>query len=182
MAATHQRLTTAYLYMLLAIDPGLDVGWALFLDTGRLLACGLGDPRIHELHKASEIRDVIIEHPFVYPRGQTKDPNAIVKLAIGAGEWAGTYRQWAQIEYVLPWQWKGSVPKVIHHERLLAILSTDELEVFKKGTKTYTKMHVSASSVKDGYAPAPRKMPASKKHNVLDAIGLGLFFLGRAVR
>lgn len=54
----------------------------------------------------------------------------------------------------LPREWKGSTPKDIHHKRVLAKLSTRE-----------------ASGI-----PV---MAKSLLHNCLDAVGLGLFHLGR---
>lgn len=153
--------------MLLAIDPGTDTGWALFSDANdrdgrhRLVACGLGDPRLSDKHRAADITRVVIERPMIYPRGQTKNPNDVVALAVNAGEWGGLYRQWAAVEYVLPFQWKGSVPKSIHHERVLAKLSDAERVVVDQ---TLTR---------------GRSIARGKRHNVLDAIGLGLFGVGR---
>ena len=155
--------------MLLAIDPGRDTGWALF-SGDRLVACGLGDPRLSEKHRIAELERVVIERPMVYPRGQTKNPNDVVALALGAGEWGGLYRQWTDVEYVFPFQWKGSVPKAVHHARVLAKLSAEERaladEAIARG-----RSGVNSSL---GKAIAP-----SKRHNVLDAIGLGLFGVGR---
>src|SRR5205085_12600118 len=76
--------------MLLAIDPGCDTGWACFEDA-RLVACGLGDPPPAEVldGDAQPFQDLIVERPVVY-RG-TKQPEAIVKLAVKAGEWGGRY-------------------------------------------------------------------------------------------
>lgn len=149
----------------LAIDPGTDTGYALFDSNGRLYACGLGDPRSNEKHVVRNLTRVVIERPMVYPGGrQQAKPEDIIKLALKAGEWAGVYRQWADIEFVAPFQWKGSVPKSIHHERIKAKLSPAELEI-----------------VVASFAPRigiPRIAP-SKQHNIVDAVGLGLFAVGR---
>jgi hypothetical protein len=156
--------------MLLAIDPGVDTGWALFSSAGQLIACGLGDPRMSDRHRVADLRTVIIEQPFVYPRGQTKSPNDVVTLALNAGEWAGLYRQWADVRYVLPFQWKGSVPKKISHARILAKLSEAERAVvdaaISRGRSCATKA-------------LGRPIAPSQQHNVLDAIGLGLFAVSR---
>jgi hypothetical protein len=61
-------------------------------------------------------------------------------------------------EYVLPAQWKGQVPKAVHHKRVRATLMTDE--------------QVVSDVYLDTIKPALR-------HNVWDAIGLGLVVLGR---
>ena len=152
--------------MLLTIDPGVDTGWALFTDGRDLLACGLGDPRIHPQHKISTLRAVWIEHPMIYPRGQTPDPNAIVKLAINAGEWGGRYGQWCDVNYIKPYEWKGQVPKPISHKRTQAKLRPEELDIVAKATH----------SNGDG---THQPIVASKRHNMLDAIGIGLHVLGR---
>ena len=156
--------------MLLAIDPGLDTGWALFTDAGELVACGLGDPRMSDRHRVSEIRSVVIEQPFIYPRGQTKNPNDVLALALNAGEWAGLYRQWAEVKYVLPFQWKGSVPKAISHSRIWGKLGDTEKTVvdlaMERGRSCTTKA-------------LGRPIASSRRHNVLDAVGLGLFAVSR---
>lgn len=165
--------------MHLAIDPGADTGWALF-DSGParvLLACGLGDPRHCPRHAASALRGVLIEHPFVYPRGQTKNPNDIVKLAINAGEWGGRYKQWTDVTYVLPFQWKGAVPKGVHHQRILAKLSEDEREIVRNARASWSVGSGVGERISRLHETRP--VPKGKLHNVLDAVGLGLYQVGR---
>jgi hypothetical protein len=156
--------------MLLAIDPGLDTGWALFSTAGQLVACGLGDPRLSDRHRVADLRTVVIERPFVYPRGQTKNPNDVLSLAVNAGEWGGLYRQWADVKYVLPFQWKGSVPKKISHARISAKLSDAEKAVVD------TAMARGRSCASKALG---RPIARSLQHNVLDAVGLGLFTVSR---
>ena len=147
---------TGYLVMLLAIDPGLDSGWALFAPDRSLLACGLGTP------KTGGVTEAIIEHPFIYPGGRTKSPNDIVKLAINAGEWSGRLRdRGVKVRFVYPRDWKGTIAAEICCNRALAALS--DAEAAK-------------------YAHAVASVAKSKHHNVLDAIGLGLFAVGRWAR
>jgi hypothetical protein len=147
--------------VLLAIDPGSDTGWALFRSDGILYGCGLGDPRLSEKHRMGDITEVVIECPYVYPGGKTKDPNAIVTLALNAGTWAGRYER-CNVRYVRPWQWKGQTPKEIHHERIRAKLDASETAIVTGGTARFGA-----------------RLPKSKAHNVLDAVGLGLFAVGR---
>jgi hypothetical protein len=153
--------------MLLAIDPGESTGWALYA-SGRLVACGLGDPRSHEKHRVSDIDTVVIEHPLIYAGGRTKNPNSVLKtLAVSVGRWIGTYEQRAPtavIETVLPVQWKGSVPKDIHHAREWAALGAVEQAVV-------TSAFVNRPSRADNVRP-------SLRHNVLDAVALGVWKLG----
>jgi len=134
---------------LTAIDPGATKGWATFT-RGRLFACGLGG---HAIPPGL----VVIERP-VYRPGARVDPNDLVTLAIRVGEdKAAAERAGCTVELVEPHMWKGSVPKAIHHRRLLAALTSDERAVFDSapGTKT-------------------------QKGNTLDAVGIGLWRLGRA--
>ena len=61
------------------------------------------------------------------------------------------------VEYVTPHQWKGNVPKPVHHRRALAVLGPGDLVV--------------AGPDKAGY-----------DHNVVDALVLGLTRAGRVGR
>lgn len=147
--------------MLLAIDPGTNVGWALFDKTGvgvgvfgELISCGLGG----EPDGAAVVHEVVIEHPVIYPGGRTKNPNDVLKVAINAGEWGGRFRHVAR--YVKPQQWKGNVPKAVHQPRIWAKLTNTERKVFDDCLDT-------------------AKVPKSKRHNVIDAIGIGLYAVGR---
>lgn len=143
--------------MLLAIDPGACTGWALY-EGHTLAACGLGDPRLSSKHKVLELTRVVVEHPWHRPGDRRSVPNDEIKLGVLAGEWGGLYRQWAPVKYYFPHQWKGSVPKDIQNARDWARLSSQEQDVVNR---------------------AARGMAAGKRHNMMDAIGLGLFGLGR---
>lgn len=145
--------------MLLAIDPGTVTGWAVFGKEGRLVGCGLGDPRSERSYffGSNTVARVVIEHPKIYPGGRTKNPDDIAKLAGKAGEWHGRFEANGP-EYVYPHQWKGSTPKEIQHARDWAKLSEAERAVVDAAGR--------------GIAP-------SKRHNMLDAVGIGLFAVGR---
>lgn len=145
--------------MLLAIDPGCDTGWALFDSARRLTACGLGDPRPVVAIYGNPDR-VLIESPFLRPRGE-KNPNAILKLARNAGEWGGRF---GDVEYLTPNDWKGCLRKETSHARLWTKLDDKEKSVVDRAFKTH---------------PGRDGMAASKRHNVLDAIGIGLFGVHR---
>lgn len=145
--------------MLLAIDPGTDTGWALF-DEGRLIDCGLGDPSQEICHLWSSTDDeVVIECPRIYPGGRTRNPQDLIKLALKAGEHAGLFRnQHAPVAYVEPAGWKGRTPKTTQHKRDATKLTAEEKRTLALSLK--------------GLAP-------SKKHNVRDAVGIGLWAVGR---
>lgn len=149
---------------LLAIDPGLATGWAVFaLGEGpgpeHLLGCGLTS--IDKIGNDpfggydDGITKAIIESPKIYPGGRTKNPNDVLKVARNAGEWAGKFLcEGIPVEYVEPAQWKGGqTPKDIQHARDWAKLSCEEQEIVNA---------------------AGKGMPVSKRHNMLDAISIGL--------
>ena len=62
----------------LAIDPGIDAGWALFVE-GRLTDCGMGN--LPEPSTLPPVCLVIAERPHIH-RG-TRNPDDIVTLAEG---------------------------------------------------------------------------------------------------
>jgi len=136
--------------VLLAIDPGTDTGWALFNDAGVLSSCGLERPP----SGAGKMR-VLVECPKLRPR--EKNPQAILLLAVKAGEWGGIYRE-HEPEYLTPNDWKGSTSKEISHPRIWVALGPAEQGIVDRACK--------------GVAP-------SKRHNVMDAIGIGLHGVGR---
>jgi hypothetical protein len=144
--------------MLLAIDPGEDAGWAIF-DSKKLTACGLGE----EPDLSGIVDRVVVELPKIYPgRKQKARPGDIVLLATRAGERGGPYRRRGiTVDYFEPNEWKGGVPKEVSHSRAWALLNDSERDVIALAAK--------------GIAPG-------KRHNMLDAVALGLFAVGRAKR
>jgi hypothetical protein len=162
--------------MILSIDPGIDTGWALWL-AGKLLACGYGDPRSHPAHRlhAEPNQDVVdavwIEDQEIYPRSPVP-PGDILTLAKLAHRVAGRYdATGTPVHFVLPRAWKGSTPCTCsarnpdpacctHHSRVWSLLSDREKDVFDQ--------------VARGMAP-------SKRHNVLDAVGIGQWACRRQV-
>ena len=83
----------------------------------------------------------------------------ILKLAQAAGRWAGIYSALGvPARWVEPAQWKGQIPKpkrgetYIIEKRVLEVLSPPERAVLDLGCKG---------------------LCASKRHNVIDAVGIG---------
>lgn len=146
---------------LLAIDPGVSSGFAVFDINLKLVTCGLSNPRKFRTNQAPFDR-VVIEHPMIYPHGRTPDPNSIVKLAANAGEWAGRFGDYSKeesnVRYVFPRDWKGTINPDVCNQRVWSALELDEQNTVDLCCK--------------GMAP-------SKRHNVLDAIGIGLFAINR---
>lgn len=97
---------------------------------------------------------VVIEWPQVYTAGKSKgDPNDLLPL-VGVGCALCALASYAKLWRFLPAEWKGQLPKGEAYEtRLRARLSAQELAVIEDA--------------------------GSLTHNTLDAVGLGLFFLGR---
>lgn len=152
--------------MLLAIDPGTDTGWALFGNAGALLACGLEVPNPDLL--GSGMR-VLVEVPKFRPGDP--NPQSLIVLALKAGEWGGRY---LQREYLTPNDWKGSTPKDVSHRRIFAKLDPTELGELVKGCKG-----VSPRLAPINEAIAGGLSKSDKRHNILDAIGIGLHGVGR---
>lgn len=139
---------------LLAIDPGANSGWAFFDSARRLSACGLGNAPEGLIVAAGR---ALIERPKIYPRGRTKNPNDVLAVAVSAGEHGGRCKAaGAQVDYVEPRSWKGTIDKATHHARVLERLDARETAIVDR-----------------------LGLPKSKRHNVLDAVALGLFGVGR---
>ena len=98
---------------------------------------------------------IVIEVPQVYDtRGQKGRQSDIVDLAVAAGMCASalagpTYA--SSVYMVRPMIWKGQVPKKIHQQRILDSLTPAEITV----------------------------IPETGRKDTLDAIGIGLWALGR---
>ena len=143
----------------IAIDPGAHTGFAMFWEAELIEAGTVTD--------VAELPDVpvlpamlIIELPVIYPVGiGNADPNDLITLAVLVGEVLGRYKARAPgLDTVLvrPRAWKGNVPKPIHNRRVLAALSQKERALL------------------------PRRPRARNfDHNMLDAVGLGLYQLER---
>jgi hypothetical protein len=95
-------------------------------------------------------RVAVIEFPQVHR--DTPNPNDIVKLASACGAYTAILQSLGfTVTWVAPSEWKGTVPKDIMFKRILAKVTPDE----------YTRL----------------KKP--KDHNVVDAVGIGLWHLNR---
>lgn len=147
---------------LVAIDPGETSGWAVFSSVGdHLIACGTHTEPPHLLTAVLGFTSyyAVIEKPVSYPMDKV-DANDLITLAIRVGEWKAYLEQLgAEIELVKPRTWKGTVPKTIHNDRIVALLTEEEKALMPKRprAKTYD-------------------------HNMLDAVGIGLWKLQRSPR
>ena len=137
--------------LIASIDPGVDYyAWAEWRD-GRLIGAGLAQMGGSSPTMA---QTAIIEKPQVYAETKSKGVRSsdIVNLSIAVGRLVERFQS---VELVLPGQWKGQLPKKIHHERILAQLTSGERGLLD-GMKQKELVHV------------------------LDAVGLGLYYLNRS--
>jgi hypothetical protein len=111
----------------LAIDPGIETGWALFDGrTRRLLACGAGE------RWPGPVARVLIERPQVYSARLSKgNPNDLITLAIRVGRYLERLGALGvpideSRDTVLPNAWKGQVPKGVHNRRVLGGLDPED--------------------------------------------------------
>lgn len=154
---------------IIAFDPGTHaVAWAA-LEDGKLKRCGLerGKTPVELLDRLDARFGIawapgtraIIEWPQVYRQRHWKgDPNDLVDLAAVAGVLRHLCRR-IDPKLVRPHEWKGSVPKDVMNARVEKRL--DEAELLALHTAN---------------------APASLRHNIVDAIGLGLWAQGRLGR
>lgn len=142
----------------LAVDPGIDTGWAHFSAGTKLLACGLGDPcevGLPDFDVDARIQRVIIEKPQVYRASMSKgDPNDLITLGVRVGEYKRCFQheRGASVRLVLPCDWKGQQPKDVTELRARQSLSPPEMSIV---------------------AACMKSVAPSKRHNVWDAIALG---------
>lgn len=102
--------------------------------------------------RVSAVDMVVLEKPVVYGVTKAKARNKdIVDLAIGAGRISDRY---AHTTWYTPAQWKGQVPKPAHQRRILTKMTEGERAALSGFTK-------------------------QKQGHLIDAIGLGLYYLGR---
>lgn len=150
----------------IGIDPGKHTGWSVFKN-GVLFQAGAD--RFEDVFKDPPFVDsvvVVVEAPRHYPNKSKGDVNDLLDLSEMVGALMGRYRMMTgvtTVKRVFPRNWKGSVSKLIHNARTLEKLNGIEVSLLPKKR-----------------ADARRKSKAQNyDHNMLDAVGLGLWFLGR---
>lgn len=167
--------------LLLAVDPGIRAcGCAVFRD-GVLHNCAFvenesdndrrrADPVFAAsrmagsvLRQFKAVDKVIVEFPRIYQRaaGKSKgDPNDLTPLCAVGGALAGVFID-TEVWSVAPSEWKGQATKEAMTTRILGRLSIYEQEILDERLSTVAK---------------------SLRHNVIDAVGIGLHALGRLER
>jgi hypothetical protein len=103
---------------------------------------------------------LVIERPQVYGYEGKADPNDLALVTLIVGTVVGAVQQYDDLRLPYPAVWKGQVPKDIMEQRMWSILGEAETRALRQ-------------SVED--------VPPSVRHNVYDAVQLGLWALGRQV-
>ncbi len=143
----------------LAIDPGKDTGWSLWTDA-RLLGAGLVDGDRPFLGLPPDgVDNLLVEIPQerVVGGGRRAPANDLIRLAFRAGTVVGGVHHMHRYE-VLPVTWKGTLPKDVCARRVIERLMFDEGQTLDASL---------------------RNLAPNVRHNVLDAVGLGLYAVGR---
>ncbi len=136
---------------LIAVDPGVEYYAVARFSSGALRQVLV--PPVSVSMSAPFWADVlVIEKPQVYNSGRARRSD-IVDLAISAGRVARMFATPTEVWYT-PAQWKGQIAKKPHHARIRARLDEKELALLDK-------------------------RPQKELVHILDAVGLGLFHLGR---
>lgn len=150
----------------LAIDPGNITGWALYR-RNILVEADLIDykhsgttNKFHFFYHKCLLNKMIIEFPRIYDRRNwLGDPNDLLEVACCAGHFLEQSKKYGSpCERISPQQWKGQRPKSADHKYTKRLLNEEELKIVTELEKKYAK---------------------DKVHNVLDAIGIGLYAVGR---
>lgn len=161
---------------ILAIDPGLHAtGWAVLSDkTGALQSCGMVRPfaQVSQTHSIAELRSKIlkiweehvgfsknpavlaVELPQIYQQKFLKgDPNDLIPLSVMSGLFWASFNP-GKCYLPRPASWKGQVPKDIMQARIISKLDTRSKRIL---------------------AESLQSVPKHLRHNVYDAVGIGLW-------
>lgn len=167
---------------LLAIDPGkhwCDCAWFYDGELTRVYAM----PSLHRtagpaLHGLSiPANRVICEKPQLDGRPATD----LIDVTLAGAYLAG--QAWGTVRFVEPREWKGSMPKPVHHRKVWQTLTPTE----RAALPDYAEHEINKAllrGAKDGWRKPGGtyyRGERGKVHNALDAVALGLFELGRLV-
>ncbi len=185
----------------LYIDPGVHQHACATFSAGVLLAVALGTPDVFVDAPEDIVRGLtylVIEKPQIYKGSDEKDPNDCLDV-FGAARFAEgciRARGGPAAQYVLPREWKGQIDKPPHHMRIWSVLSRSEREAFARSADPYIKRTKAekarpleefiAHKIGDACEALARTGKVTgyswQAHNLLDAVGLGLWHLKRTGR
>lgn len=139
------------------LDPGITTGVCLYDPEGHKIKAGiLDDTWWPSIWAANQ---VIIEKPQIYR--QHPRPQDLITLALKAGELAGMYKSQGKglVRWVFPREWKRQLDKDMSWDRIL--LKLEKREMYQ------------LTNLDD--------LPATKRHNAQDAVGIALFGAGKVI-
>jgi len=141
---------------LIAIDPGLTYGIAVFRD-GMLDAAGQ-QPLTTGFASFVPGPIVVVERPHIQ-KGRGASADSVVTLGLEAGWLARTYaKRWDDVRWVRPIEWKGTIPKPKRKSDPYLIVARAKAKLLPKEVAI---------------------APPDDQWDAWDAIGLGLYALGR---
>lgn len=154
-----------------AVDPGVQGSALAHFESSLLVSVATGV-------LPSKSTRLVIEKPTIYPGDRRTDPNDLIDLAVVVGRWLQLAEQSIT---VLPRVWKGTTPKPISHRRIWRTLDAHERDAVARcvGMSTHAIdrkieaacLRLASTGKVTGYS--------WEAHNALDAVGIGLFELGR---
>lgn len=154
---------------ILSVDPGKNTCGVALFHGAQLVACGYPAPEVEDpFHTAVAVQDwllannrnttleaCVVEAQQIYHGPFKSNPNDLLPLAYVSG--AVHARVPAKLRvWVKPKVWTNSQPKAVREPKVLSALTPEERAIFDRV-----------------------KLPKDKKHNVLDAVAIGLFYLDR---
>lgn len=173
---------------LVAIDPGYakrgkGCAVAVFAD-GALVDAFFARPETVTAQQLCVMaRDVVWEQPQLDARSNAGLPAVVCLAAVGgtlAGMFAGA--SGCRVTAVTPAQWKGSTAKPVAHGRLWAALTPAE-RVRLGGSDTLARIDAAKlAGALARWKPGEHYYGAWLGHNLLDAVALGCWRLGRIER
>lgn len=146
--------------LLYAVDPGKKhSAVAAFLD-GELVGVWFANEESAASVSEGNLGQVVMEQPRAYPGSPVRANDLLDLTNAGMAVAAQLTRAGERVMLIQPQAWKGQLPKPVTRKRIEAKLSPDELE-------------------RAAYCMSTAK---GEKHNLWDAIGIGLFALNRTKR
>ena len=170
-----QAVTTLGLY----IDPGVRMHAAAFFSGSTLSHLAFVPREAFVGYPVKELSHVVIEKPQVYPGASEKDPNDLIELAVAAGFVDGAIRARGgpPSVFVYPADWKGQIKKPLHHLRVWETLTLDERSAFARDSgQSVGFVAAKIQAACEALAQTGKvKNYSWAAHNLLDAVGLGLW-------
>lgn len=129
--------------------------------------------------------------------GRTAVVDDLIKVAVSGARYAQAFSEYGVVTEARPREWKGSLPKAICHLRMWAVLSDAEKALIggeqtakaianacNRGAKARWKKHANhhysnrdlPTMATPGAGPS---CDVKITHDILDAVALGLWYLGR---